>query len=101
MEKKVINNEDLNFDNVNKYLNDIYEDIFRLWRSGLVNSEGSDLLADCLDGAPEGVIGVQLLMGYLDGSIYSIVEDPVTGERENMYEMSQKILKLFMNWLIN
>lgn len=83
MEKKTIKEEDISVENINEYLNEIYSEICDLWRSGLVNDEGSNLLADCLDGAPDGVVGVQILIGRLYGDTYSIVTDPETGERKH------------------
>ena len=82
MEKKVLNPEEITFDNIKKYLNDLFYEIRNVWNTAEVNDEGKDLLADCLDGAPEGILGVQLLMGHLTGSTYSLVTDSNTGKRD-------------------
>lgn len=82
MEKIVLNPEEITFDNVKKYLNDLFYEIRNVWNTAEVNDEGKDLLADCLDGAPEGILGVQLLMGHLTGSTFSLVTDPNTGKRD-------------------
>ena len=107
MEKKILKPEEITFENVKKLLNDMFYEIRHIWNTASVNQEGSDLLADCLDGAPNGILGVQLLMGHLTGSTYSLVTDPNTGKREYVkdkpedpriiYEQANKLIDFVNN----
>ena len=68
-------------------LNDMFYEIRRM-------SYVYDEFNDCLDGAPNGILGVQLLMGRLKGTTYSIVTNPETGERDYVKDSPENPIKI-------
>lgn len=70
-----LNPEEITKDKMVEVLNDLYWQIRNL-RPTSLTAEAQDKLSSCLDGAPDGVTGVMLLMSNLKGNSYHIKTFP-------------------------
>ena len=102
MKKVFLNDEEINSDRISEILNNMFYEINTLSYSENLSDEKRNLLLDCLDGEPNGITGVELLIACLNGDAYDIITMP-DGKRNFIKKepMDSKIIYSKINELID